>query len=194
MDAKVRRLAVHVEDHPLEYFDFEGVISSGNYGAGDIIVWDWGTWSPAPGGDPLQAVKQGELHVDLQGEKLSGPFMLVRTERKASRQEQWLLFRKSDEHSVAVGTLNSFRYPSKADSPTTTYKIFTQPNPIPAGLNSNPTERFSVPLPTVDNPTLRGLMTVSTLSRRSSRPGPKGRDTMTAVSSSLEEHRRLLQW
>ncbi len=78
LDPDVRRLAVHVEDHPLEYFDFEGVIPEGEYGGGDVIVWDWGTWTPAPGTDPLQAIGEGNLHFDLQGEKLRGRFVLVR--------------------------------------------------------------------------------------------------------------------
>ena len=78
LDPDVRRLAVHVEDHPLEYFDFEGVIPEGEYGGGDVIVWDWGTWTPAAGTDPLQAIDDGNLHFDLQGEKLRGRFVLVR--------------------------------------------------------------------------------------------------------------------
>ncbi len=102
LDAKARRLAVHVEDHPLDYFDFEGVIPSGNYGAGDVIVWDWGTWSPGES-DPGQAVEDGELHFDLLGVKLSGRFVLVGSDRPAAgpRPNQWLLIRKRDEESVA---------------------------------------------------------------------------------------------
>src|SRR5688500_6291221 len=56
LDPEVKRMAVHVEDHPLDYFDFEGVIPEGEYGGGDVIVWDWGTWSLAGGGDPLEAI------------------------------------------------------------------------------------------------------------------------------------------
>ncbi|HZM72206.1 MAG TPA: DNA polymerase ligase N-terminal domain-containing protein, partial [Candidatus Polarisedimenticolia bacterium] len=68
LDAGQRRMAVHVEDHPIEYLDFEGVIPSRQYGAGDVIVWDWGTWRPAETEDPRKAVEQGELHFDLFGE------------------------------------------------------------------------------------------------------------------------------
>src|ERR687891_945365 len=69
LDPKARRLAVHVEDHPLDYFDFEGVIPEG-YGAGDVTVWDWGTWEPAEGDEPEPALRDGELHFDLHGQKL----------------------------------------------------------------------------------------------------------------------------
>ena len=65
LDPDVKRMAVHVEDHPLDYFDFEGVIPAGEYGGGDVIVWDWGTWAPADGDDPLAAVEAGDLHFDL---------------------------------------------------------------------------------------------------------------------------------
>ena len=74
-----RRMAVHVEDHPLEYFDFEGVIPRGSYGAGDVIVWDWGTWKPEETDDPGAAVRKGELKFELFGEKLRGRFVIVRT-------------------------------------------------------------------------------------------------------------------
>ena len=81
LDPDVKRMAVHVEDHPLEYFDFEGVIPAGEYGGGDVIVWDWGTWAPADGEDPVAAVEAGDLHFDLDGEKLKGRFVLVRRGR-----------------------------------------------------------------------------------------------------------------
>ncbi len=80
LDPDERRMAIHVEDHPLEYFDFEGVIPRGEYGAGDAIVWDWGTFEPeAPTLDPVRAILDGELKFRLQGQKLSGRFTIVRT-------------------------------------------------------------------------------------------------------------------
>src|SRR5918995_2790498 len=79
LDSSVRRMAVHVEDHPIEYFDFEGVIPKGEYGAGDVIVWDWGTWTPEEGiRDAEKAVADGELKFTLHGEKLKGRFTIVR--------------------------------------------------------------------------------------------------------------------
>jgi bifunctional non-homologous end joining protein LigD len=100
-DPKVRQLAVHVEDHPLEYFDFEGIIPRGEYGGGDVIVWDWGTWAPSDTDDPAEAIRRGELHFDLNGEKLVGRFVLIRRDRDRSGtrsgKEQWLLLHKNDE-------------------------------------------------------------------------------------------------
>ncbi len=98
LDADVRRMAVHVEDHPLDYFDFEGVIPAGEYGGGDVVVWDWGTWSPVDGEDPVEAVADGNLHFDLDGEKLHGRFVLVRTKRGGERD--WMLIKKHDEAAV----------------------------------------------------------------------------------------------
>jgi bifunctional non-homologous end joining protein LigD len=97
LDPKVKQLAVHVEDHPIEYFDFEGIIPKGQYGGGDVIVWDWGTWQPAGGADPAKAIQKGDLHFDLQGQKLAGRFVLVRRDRDQSGKEQWLLLHKNDE-------------------------------------------------------------------------------------------------
>src|SRR5512138_3727209 len=66
LDPGVRRAAFHVEDHPLEYYDFEGVIPSGEYGGGDVIVWDTGTWRAQQAGEPpARALDAGELHLDL---------------------------------------------------------------------------------------------------------------------------------
>src|SRR2546423_2075495 len=100
-DPGVRRMAVHVEDHRIEYFDFEGVIPKGQYGAGDVIVWDWGTYEPeAPTLDPRKSIEDGELKFSLNGEKLKGRFTLVRTSRRPGSKpstafeddegEQWL--------------------------------------------------------------------------------------------------------
>ncbi len=105
LDSKVRRMAVHVEDHPIEYFDFEGIIPAKQYGAGDVIVWDWGTWDPeAPTLEGRKAVQDGELKFRLNGEKLKGRFTIVRTSgRGGSRPfeaddgDQWLLIHKNDD-------------------------------------------------------------------------------------------------
>ncbi|HUY52377.1 MAG TPA: DNA polymerase ligase N-terminal domain-containing protein [Streptosporangiaceae bacterium] len=96
LDPGVKRAAVHVEDHPIEYLDFEGVIPRGEYGAGDVIVWDRGTWQPHATDDPAGAVAAGELHADVHGEKLRGRLILVRREAG-----QWLLLHKHDEYAVA---------------------------------------------------------------------------------------------
>jgi bifunctional non-homologous end joining protein LigD len=97
LDPAVKRLAVHVEDHPIEYLDFEGVIPSGEYGGGDVIVWDLGTWEPHETDDPAAAVAAGELHADVTGSKLRGRFILVRSGRD---EKQWLLLHKDDDYAV----------------------------------------------------------------------------------------------
>lgn len=93
LDPKVRRLAVHVEDHPLDYANFEGHIPEGHYGAGDVIVWDRGVWIPEE--DPHKAYAKGKLRFRLQGEKLSGIWNLFRT-HLAGKKEQWLLVKSDD--------------------------------------------------------------------------------------------------
>ncbi len=101
LDPDVRHAAIHVEDHPIEYVDFEGVIPSGQYGGGDVIVWDTGTWEPHATDDPAAAVAAGDFHADLYGEKLRGRFILVRRgEPDRSGKEQWLLLHKHDEYAV----------------------------------------------------------------------------------------------
>ena len=78
-DPDERRFAARTEDHPIEYLDFEGVIPKGEYGAGNSICWDWGTFEPELTWDPGEAVRAGELKLRLRGEKLGGRFTLVRT-------------------------------------------------------------------------------------------------------------------
>lgn len=94
LDPKSRRLAVHVEDHPLDYATFEGTIPAGHYGAGDVIVWDRGIWLPQ--GDPEEGYRKGKLKFALEGEKLSGTWNLVRT-RMEGGKEQWFLIKSNDE-------------------------------------------------------------------------------------------------
>jgi bifunctional non-homologous end joining protein LigD len=91
-----KRLAVHVEDHPLEYGDFEGVIPKGGYGAGTVMIWDRGTW--APEFDPEFGYRKGHLRFRLDGTKLRGGWHLVRMAPKPrEKQEAWLLFKSDDE-------------------------------------------------------------------------------------------------
>jgi DNA ligase D-like protein (predicted 3'-phosphoesterase) len=93
-DPREKRLAVEVEDHPLSYIDFEGVIGEG-YGAGAVIVWDAGTWRPLTEEDPAKALRDGHLSFWLDGEKLRGGFTLQRT--RGGEKPQWLLIKRRDE-------------------------------------------------------------------------------------------------
>ncbi|CAB3757611.1 DNA ligase D [Paraburkholderia solisilvae] len=98
LDPSVRRLAVHVEDHPLEYGSFEGTIPEGHYGAGSVIVWDRGTWEPAGGENEARAAyAAGKLKFKLHGDKLHGGWTLVRSHMRGSGdKEQWLLIKERD--------------------------------------------------------------------------------------------------
>ena len=95
-----KRLAVHVEDHPLEYGDFEGIIPAGNYGAGAVIVWDRGRWTPV--GDPREGLSAGKLLFDLEGFKLRGRWTLVKIKRA---EKEWLLIKERDGHAAASAEL-----------------------------------------------------------------------------------------
>lgn len=98
LDPAQKRLAVHVEDHPISYGTFEGSIPEGQYGAGDVIVWDHGVWQPI--GDPQETYKAGKLKFTLIGEKLSGDWALVRTHLRGSGdKEQWLLIKERDQQA-----------------------------------------------------------------------------------------------
>lgn len=92
LDPSVKRLAVHVEDHPLEYGDFEGVIPAGNYGAGKVEIWDRGTWEPES--NPESGLKEGKLVFTLFGQRLRGKFALIRLDDlKSRKQDQWLFMK-----------------------------------------------------------------------------------------------------
>lgn len=98
LDPSVKRLAVHVEDHPVEYGSFEGEIPPGNYGAGSVIVWDRGTWEPVGGAaEAARSYAAGKLKFRLHGEKLHGAWTLVRSRMRGSGdKEQWLLIKERD--------------------------------------------------------------------------------------------------
>ncbi|KPN90747.1 DNA ligase D [Pseudomonas nunensis] len=101
LDPTQKRLAVHVEDHPISYGTFEGSIPEGQYGAGDVIVWDHGVWQPI--GDPKETYKAGKLKFTLIGEKLAGDWALVRTHLRGSGdKEQWLLIKEKDQQARPI--------------------------------------------------------------------------------------------
>jgi bifunctional non-homologous end joining protein LigD len=96
LDPSVKRLAMHVEDHPVKYGDFEGIIPEGEYGGGTVMLWDRGTWEPV--GDPHESYRRGRFKFRLHGEKLQGGWMLVRRSRSTTgKDNEWFLFKENDE-------------------------------------------------------------------------------------------------
>ncbi len=95
LDPKVRRLAMQVEDHPVDYAKFEGVIPEGEYGGGTVMVWDYGTYKPENTDNVGEALRKGELKFSLNGKKLKGSWVLVRT-----RDRQWLLIKHRDYYTM----------------------------------------------------------------------------------------------
>src|SRR5918996_5439979 len=93
-----KRLAIRVEDHPLEYAGFEGHIPEGNYGAGAVIVWDRGVWVPI--GDPIQGLEEGKLLFELKGYKLRGKWTLIKIKRAP---KDWLLVKEKDGYACEAG-------------------------------------------------------------------------------------------
>lgn len=123
LDPADKRLAMQVEDHPVSYFDFEGTIPEGNYGAGSVMVWDVGTWeplSPVPvdgqyiaGSDKEAAamLAKGDLKFRLKGERLNGDFALVhiKSRRSGSKGNEWLLIKKKDDHVVPGFDIDQYK-------------------------------------------------------------------------------------
>src|SRR5262244_1349399 len=94
MNPADKRLSRQVEDHPLDYADFEGIIPAGEYGGGTVMVWDRGTYKPEEGEDVAAALRKGELKFTLKGKKLKGSWVLVRT-----RDRNWLLIKHRDKYA-----------------------------------------------------------------------------------------------
>src|SRR6185295_12031207 len=98
LDPTHKRLAVHVEDHPLDYGGFEGIIPPKQYGAGTVLLWDRGSWSPV--GDPLVGYRRGRLKFNLNGQKLRGQWNLIRmSARHGTGKENWLLIKEKDSEA-----------------------------------------------------------------------------------------------
>jgi bifunctional non-homologous end joining protein LigD len=109
MVAGERRLAMHVEDHPMDYRDFEGVIPEGEYGGGEVIVWDRGTYTVPDGEDPRKAIQSGKVAFDLHGKKLRGVFALVRMKPKEGQSgEPWLLIKERDDEAKSKWNVDDY--------------------------------------------------------------------------------------
>jgi bifunctional non-homologous end joining protein LigD len=185
LDPKDKRLAVHVEDHPISYAKFEGSIPKGQYGGGDVIVWDQGIWQPH--GDMNTAYKSGKLKFTLIGEKLGGDWALVKTRLHGSGdKEQWLLIKEKDDlarsseeydivqvrpESVITGDLlpvdknnsvKTVKLNSAKPSPKTTTKKKTNVTGVSseANLKAKPTSasKISVSIPDKFSPELATLV------------------------------------
>ena len=100
LDPAIKRMAVQVEDHPLAYADFEGTIPTSQYGAGKVIVWDSGRWTPS--GDASEGYRAGNLKFELHGHKLKGKWVLVRIKGKGEKRQPWLLIKEKDAFARAA--------------------------------------------------------------------------------------------
>lgn len=104
LDPSEKRLAIQVEDHPVEYLDFEGVIPQGQYGAGPVMVWDLGEWTAV--GDPYVGYEKGDFKFTLDGHKLQGRWVLVRTRRRTKDANHWLLIKERDANTQVENETN----------------------------------------------------------------------------------------
>ncbi|MES1241530.1 MAG: DNA ligase D [Acidobacteriota bacterium] len=135
LDPAEKRLAVHVEDHPLDYGDFEGIIPKGEYGGGTVLVWDRGTWHLEEDAekDPVKAYKKGKLKFRLEGEKLHGRWNLVRMhgDKAGENKENWLLFKENDEAAVpGSGDAVVQEYPDSVATGLSLEKIAADPDRV----------------------------------------------------------------
>ena len=112
LDPADKRLAMQVEDHPVSYFDFEGIIPAGNYGAGTVMVWDLGTWEPEGDSDADAMLTKGDLKFRLDGEKLKGSFALIhiRARRPGSKGTEWLLIKHRDAYAQEGYAIDEYDY------------------------------------------------------------------------------------
>lgn len=105
-----KRLAIKVEDHPLDYRNFEGTIPEDEYGGGTVMIWDEGTWQPQDDAAAGSGIKEGELKFTLEGERLTGKWVLIKMHGKASNGgKNWLLIKEKDKHAKADADLSGYR-------------------------------------------------------------------------------------
>jgi len=109
LDPAVKHLAAHVEDHPVEYGDFEGTIPAGNYGAGSVMLWDRGTFDLLGDTSADDQIKRGDLKFRLHGEKLNGDFALVLMKGRGKGNE-WLIIKKKDEFATPAWDIEGYAY------------------------------------------------------------------------------------
>ena len=165
LDPSVKRMAVHVEDHPVSYADFEGTIPPRQYGSGTVIVWDRGEWEAE--GDARRGLAEGKLRFELHGDKLRGRWTLVRMRGKGEKQEPWLLIKEQDEEARPLADYDIVE--AEPDSvltgrdvdhpPEVTYgrKAESAPDPAPAPPKAGPSKRRRTALPERLEPELATL-------------------------------------
>lgn len=133
VDPRVSALAVHVEDHPLEYATFEGIIPAGQYGGGTVMVWDQGTWEPE--GDPRSGYRKGKLKFRLHGTKLKGRWVLVEMHGDAGEEgKNWLLKKVKDAHARTSASFDVLQQSQSATSGRSLEDIASEPQEV---WNSN---------------------------------------------------------
>lgn len=157
LDPKEKRLAVRVEDHPIEYAQFEGVIPDGEYGAGTVIVWDSGTWEPI---EPAEAgFDEGRLKFRLAGTKLRGAWALVRMRPKPSdRSENWLLIKERDQEVVRLEEADILlSMPNSALSGRSIEEVAQHPAATWTAGQATPVEPPKPPKPTQASKTAKSL-------------------------------------
>ena len=113
MNPDEKRLAVMVDDHPLAYGTFEGIIPAGRYGAGPVVIWDAGTFELLEGADALAGLQQGSLKFSLAGKRLKGAFALVKLRGTRATGKEWLLMKKADSSADPSFSLTPALTPSK---------------------------------------------------------------------------------
>ncbi|WP_031428317.1 DNA ligase D [Flavimarina sp. Hel_I_48] len=142
-----KRLAIHTEDHPVEYLSFEGTIPKGNYGAGDMEIWDHGTFEILPDNDPdqqLQQLARGDLKIRFTGKKLRGAFALVKMKGR-NNDKQWLLIKKKDQFAIELPDNTGFPEEETDTSKEVKVKKLSTGTFVPPMLASQPKKIFNDP-------------------------------------------------
>jgi bifunctional non-homologous end joining protein LigD len=164
LDPRDKRMAIHVEDHPISYNTFEGIIPAKQYGAGKVIIWDKGTWHPLS--DPYEGYKHGNLKFELSGQKLHGRWVLVRMKSKGEKHEPWLLIKEKDEiarpaeefnvvEALPDSVANIKSAPAKKSLQK---KASAKLKAVKSGKNKLPADAIKAPLPATFKPQLATLL------------------------------------